>query len=411
MSKRAIILVPGFGKREQLEARGRLVESLTHYSDGYVTETAKGSDTADSNSVVIKATARDGTQPDLEVHVFEAYWGDLIPDWDQESPWARAKRGFALILYWAFGGLGRALLRRELPARTMGVMAAAGLLLLLWYLLALTVLFQALGPEVADVAKTTTEQVGQPTGVPGWLTAVLPDGWLTPERIASFGNLNQLPVIAFLIGLIGIGHIEKVANVAAFTKAYLKDEALGDASVGLRAKARHRVLPVLDQVYASDQNFDEVYVVAHSLGGAVAIDALAECGAELARTTLFTWGSAIGVMVQQEPLIEAEIRKFYHSPTRIRNWVDVVVPGDFMGSKVPIPKAEGTYEALPQLFPKTQMPPKPRGMMLQLNAQHEYYYRCEAAILMLLNSADNLPQPVALAGAVDGLPDLAAPAP
>jgi len=181
MSKRAIILVPGFGKREQLEARGRLVESLTHYSDGYVTETAKGSDTADSNSVVIKATARDGTQPDLEVHVFEAYWGDLIPDWDQESPWARAKRGFALILYWAFGGLGRALLRRELPARTMGVMAAAGLLLLLWYLLALTVLFQALGPEVADVAKTTTGQVGQPTGVPGWLTAVLPDGWLTPH--------------------------------------------------------------------------------------------------------------------------------------------------------------------------------------------------------------------------------------
>lgn len=407
MSKRAIILVPGFAKREQLEARDRLVESLTHYSDGYMTRTATGSDAADGNAVVIKATARGEPQRDLEVHVFEAYWGDLIPDWGRESPWARAKRGFALILYWVFGGLGRALWRRELPARTIGVMAVAGMLLLLWYLLALTVLFQALGPEVSETATAGVEQVGQGSGAPAWLTAILPDTWVSASWIAKLASLDQLPVIAFLIGLLGVGHIEKIANIAAFTKAYLKDDVLGDATVGLRAKARHRVLPILDQVYASDQNFDEVYVVAHSMGGAVAIDALAECGTDLARTTLFTWGSALGVMVQQEPLIEAEIRKFYQSPTRIRNWVDVVLPGDFMGSKVPIPKVEGSYQSLPQLFPTTLMPPKPKGMLLQPNTQHEFYYRCETAILMLLDSADSLPQPITATDAAGAFPDLA----
>lgn len=382
MTKRAVILVPGFGKQEQLEARDRLVDAMTHYSDGYNTSTEEGAESGGLQSTVVRATARQGAQDASEIHVFEAYWGDLIPDWGQESPWARVKRGLALIRYWAWGGMVRAMARQELPRRTIVVMMIAAVLLLLWYFLALTVLAQALAGSEAG-------------GSPEWVKSLVGFLGLTDEQIASWGALGSAPIVAFVVGFLGLGFIERIANVAAFTKAYLRDDIIGDGTIGLRAKARHRVLPVLDHVYDSDHGFDEVYVVAHSLGGAIAIDALAEYGDNLSRTTLFTWGSSIGVLVQQEPLIEQEIAKFYSADPRIRNWVDVVLPGDYMASTVPLPVLpDGT--TVPRLFPETVVPALPKGLGLSGAARHDFYYRSEDAILMLLKPAEDLPQPVSV---------------
>ena len=380
MTKRAVIIVPGFGKMEQLEARNRLVDAMTHYSDGFYTSTEEGADPGGLHSTVVRATARKGPQDELELHVFEAYWGDLIPDWSQESPWARVKRGLALIRYWAWGGMVRAMVRQELPARTIVVMMIAGLLLLLWYFLALTVLAQAFAGSDAG-------------GSPEWVTSLAGFLGFTKEDIASWGALGSAPIVVFMVGFLGLGFIESIANIAAFIKAYLRDDIIGDGSIGLRAKARHRVLPVLDHVYGGGQDFDEVYVVAHSLGGAIAIDALAEYGDNLSRTTLFTWGSLIGVLVQQEPLIEQEIAKFYSATPRIRNWVDVVLPGDYMASKVPLPVLPDGKSAA-RLFPETVVPILPKGLGLSGAARHDFYYRSEEAILMLLKPADELPQPV-----------------
>lgn len=39
--KRAIILVPGFSKRERMAARNQLVDAFAHYSEGYKITAAK----------------------------------------------------------------------------------------------------------------------------------------------------------------------------------------------------------------------------------------------------------------------------------------------------------------------------------------------------------------------------------
>ena len=63
---------------------------------------------------------------------------------------------------------------------------------------------------------------------------------------------------------------------------------------------------------------------AHSLGGAIAVDALAECGADLRRTTLHTWVAMMGLLSHQEVLVEREVAKIYATPVQINNWVDIV---------------------------------------------------------------------------------------
>lgn len=220
------------------------------------------------------------------------------------------------------------------------------------------------------------------------------------DQVQSWAKtITAWPISLFLISLLGLGWLESVVNVSAFTKAFLRDDVIGDGMVGLRAKSRKRVIEVLDHVHAQsgDKAYDEVYVVAHSLGGGIAVDAVAEYGDRLKNTTMITWGTALGALVQQEPLVEAEIRKFYTSETKIKNWVDVVFRSDYMGSKVPIPLREnrqaGQSRHMDVTFPKTIEPPVPSGHMPFSSIIHEGYYRSETAVLLLVQPAEDLPQP------------------
>ena len=387
MIRRAIILVPGFSKREQNSARDELVQSLLHYTDGWDCAVADAKKNEGQDVVYVTANARQGDAA-FCLGVYEAYWGDLVPDWSHESPWARFKRGTSLISYWVVGGIAKALIRRELPQRTMVAMVLTGLALLLWYVVVFLVLLKAIAdgtsPGTTELPKLLTD-ITDLIGVTDWLTT-------------TAGTIAAWPISVFLIGLLGLGWLERIVNISAFTKAYLRDDVIGEGTVGLRAKSRKRVLAVLDHVYErqGDDAYDEVYVVAHSLGGGIAVDALAEYGDRLGKTTLLTWGTAVGALVQQEPLIEAEIRKFYDTDKPIRNWVDVVFPGDFMGSKVPVPlraqRDKGGDRRVKQIFPDTVEPPLPRGYLPFSRAVHDGYYRCEDAVLMLVKPGEDLPQ-------------------
>lgn len=386
MTKRAIIFIPGFAKRERLNARDQLVDALQHYTDGWKTDTGPAGNALSSEAVHLTATSRQDPDITAEIDVYEAYWGDLIPDWSHESPLARFRRGWALILYWMVGGLARAVVRRELPARTMLALSASGLILLLWYAVVIAMLVKAFADgeqQLPELVRALTDAIGITDWMQGMLEAA-----------------GHWPLTLFLVGLVSMGVFEGVANISAFTKAYLRDEPIGDSTIGIRAKARQRVLNVLDTAAAAGDGtgYDEIHVVAHSLGGAIAVDALAEYGQDLGRIRLFTWGSSLGALCQQEPLIEAEIRKFYTAETRIANWVDVVFRWDYLGSKVPVPqRADAGMFAprrMPAIFPPTQEPALPRGEILGVWQVHDAYYRCEDAMLMLVAPVESLPQPV-----------------
>ncbi|MCR8549817.1 alpha/beta hydrolase [Salipiger sp. P9] len=383
MSRRAIILVPGFSRKERHQSRDRLVRALQHYTDGWRVEQTDEGDGPTTGAIGLTAAARAGGET-REIDVYEAYWGDLVPDWSNESPWARFKRGFFLIRYWLTGGVRGWLARGEAPPRAAWAMVIAAFLLILWWIVVAIFLMQAIGNGTITLPDSLT-QIPVVQTVWNCLT-----GWTATIGGSVFALI--------MLWIWSLGWLEQFSNISAYTKAYLRDEALGDDDVGLRAKARHRVLEVLDQVadVHGDKAYDEIYVVGHSLGGAIAVDALAECGDLLERVVLFTWGSALGMLAQQEPLVEQEIAKFYTSETRVRSWVDVVFPKDFMGSKVPVPRRFGKDGApgpsYDMLFPGAVAPTLPKGMhTLELTRIHEAYYRCETAVLMLVQPVTALP--------------------
>lgn len=169
--KRAVILVPGFSKREKLAARHQLINSIHSYSDGY--STTESDHPQDSEAVQITAHSRkDGF--DVTLDIYEAFWGDLIPDWGNESPWQRFKRGFSMIFYWGTGGLAKAVWHWRGPFKTLVALVISGLLLILWYLTVISVLVGAI--------------VNDPSTLPPALTALQPEG---SQWIQNFAGLIE----------------------------------------------------------------------------------------------------------------------------------------------------------------------------------------------------------------------------
>ncbi len=393
MEKRAIILVPGFAKREQLSARDQLVASLDHYSEGYETVVHEGAGVISGfNAATVQAKARKSDYA-VELHVYEAYWGDLVPDWSQEMPVSRFLRGTKLIVYWAFGGLWKSLLRRELPSRTAISLIIASLILLFWYFTVISLVFAAVSENASAIPPFVLDFLN-------WCKTVLESMGLDPIAWAMrFQTFLTWTPILFIIGFLTVGRMESLANAADYLKGYLRDDPFDGGLIGPQAKSRKRVVDALDYVYdCVDQDgtstYDQVYVVAHSLGGSIAVDALSEYGTRLKTTTLFTWGSAMGALVQQEPLVEQEIAKFYCSEPRIKNWVDVVLNSDMLASRVPIPKKPDERNRLKPctpIFPDPVVPPFPQGFGFRFGEIHNSYYRSEIAIQMLIAPSEELP--------------------
>lgn len=380
MTKRAILIVPGIKKNAQNEVRDALVDAVVAYSEGYAVDRS-GEDTSGGLGFVeVQAKNRETDAP-ITLHIYEAYWSDLIPDWSRETPWRRFKRGFLLTFYWLLGGLAKSFWRREWPSRILFALFISATILVLWYASVIAIFITSMKASFPDTILD--------------ISKLLPSLHLESDINSIVNQLSALPVVIFLVGLAGTGHLEEISNIYSFAKSYLQDTPLQATGVGLRGQTRCRVRAVLDHVTAKE--YDEIYVIGHSFGGAIAVDALAEYGHPLSRIVLLTWGSAMGVLVQQEPLIEREIEKFYTSPTQIANWVDVVFAGDFMGSKVPLPLSTQTKGKKTQarrhsrLFPETVTPKLPAGLIFSVERIHNGYFQCEEAILMLVAPMESLP--------------------
>lgn len=378
MTRRAIILVPGFKKREHQAARDQLVEAIKHYGSGYRVEPAPAPMIGGLTPAALTATNRSTDADVSELHVYEVFWGDLIQDWSNESPWARFKRGLYLIWYWVAGGFLRALLRFEFPARTALAMLIAAIMLLAWYLTVISVLLSTFG---------TAE-----SGLPAQLQTMVASYPVVGEVLGFIDSLKSVPLILFIMGLAALGGVEPLANMSSFVKDYLRDEPETDVDIGLRAKARTRLITMLDHVTRPEAGYDDVHVVAHSLGGAFAIDALADYGNALPRITLHTWGSALGLLVQQTEWVERKIEAIYRNEVSLHQWIDVVFPNDVLGSPRPLPRdshSESWRKArFDERFTPTIVPPRTRRAPFAYTRTHNAYFRCAPAIQQLLMPSD-----------------------
>ncbi|MEM6895743.1 MAG: alpha/beta hydrolase [Pseudomonadota bacterium] len=390
MPRRAIVLVPGFGRREQTEARSNLVEGIIAQAEGFTISQTNAN--AATNSRFATLDVLDDHSPfNTQIDVIEAYWGDLIPDWSNESNLRRFKRGTSLVIYWALGGLWGARKKPRFPPRTMLAIVIAAIFLVLWYLSVFAVVVTALAAGEIQMPGQLEQLFAIFGGGAGDGTATdAADGSETGPWQAVLSQVASFPVIVLLLGLAGAGGLEKISNVASYTKAYLLDEPTDNGIVGVRAKARQRVVDALREVFAQDNPaYDEVYVVCHSLGGAIAVDALAQFGAGREKVTLFTWGTAMGVLALQSDWVEDEIDTLITHTPSIAGWIDVVFRQDYMASVVPISPevAAGQHPGKPVVI----APKLPYGSSWNIDRVHEGYYVDQQAVKMLVKDRAQLP--------------------
>ena len=362
--KRAILLIPGLHKRERFEARDLLVTAIDHHAEHFKTRIEDAAtDEQAENYVRMFVSARSGEGAEHEISVYEAYWNDLAPDYTNETPWSRFLRATRLMGYWGVGGLASASF--GLPSRFRMLLVFAAVVLLLWYLSVVLVLLELI-VSGSDTA-----------AAPAWVAELMgPD---VAERVYGIvsGIADWWPM-AFLALLLGAGRMEVIANVADFAKSYLGDELSGETQIGLRTKMRKRAIDTLDHIFARN-DFDDVVIVAHSFGGPIAIDALAEFGPNLAKTYLFTWGTPMSLLIHQEPRIAEEIRKLQSAPEPLAGWTDVVITQDLIAGPMPL-LAELSPPAVTQLTATM-----PKGRLFRSVQTHEDYYRCQEAIEPLVD--------------------------
>jgi pimeloyl-ACP methyl ester carboxylesterase len=429
MTRRAILLVPGFSKQSKNKARDVLVEAIGHYSPGIETRSSEA-DVAQGNDFVtvtmqnMQVPADHAEASPREIDIYEAHWTDVLPDWNDETPFRRFWRALKVVIYWFLGSLPALLFKRRLrfAGWTNAALVGAGMILLIWLALAGAALYQDLGfvfeeftpaasgegggagADVQSDAGNDTdagEVNGEATGMEalvGWFAATRPGKLLG----AFFTLVVEHPFVSLVIMFFGMGGIERIANVASVLRAYLIDLPTKGEEMGIRAKMRKSVTDVLGQIFAkADEKhadsplYDEVFVVGHSMGGAICVDALADYGRDLERMTLFTWGSPLGVLSVQDAKVLETIARLYDADYRPANWIDIAFRRDLYGTPAPMPPlfdAEtGRETERPALYPETVRPTRPWGQLLRASQTHEDYYRCKEAILMLLKPSSALP--------------------
>ncbi|MGF1659040.1 MAG: hypothetical protein ACFCUS_06400 [Rubrimonas sp.] len=358
MIRRAVVVVPGYGKREQGAVRDQLCAAFEFHADGFARDFEP--DPVELNGFSARrltATERRPDAPAIRIDVHEAFWGDLIPAELPADPVRKVTRGFALLAYWFFGGVAKGLLR---PNYLGAALAASGALLLAWYASLALLAAKALASD--------------PSLAPGWLSGLVGADALS----GAVGWVQAQPWWTVLPGLLAGLQADRIAALAEFSKSYLTDAREGDAAAGVRARAKSRVERLLAQIYASPECYDEVFVVGHSMGAAIAIDALADWGADRARTHFHSWGAPMRVFCAQEPEMDAERAKLLAADPPLAGWTDVIARNDWVAGFTP-----GHREAFGEA--SSLVVRSPQGWWAGWNAStHEQYFRNPETLTRLI---------------------------
>lgn len=289
MASWALILVPGNHRKPRNTLREVLVANLAMSETMPMTMTA-----SDTDKAILAVTPSDTTGLPQTLDVCEASWSDLIPTPAEDQPIGRLFRGLSLLIYWlGYPRMWCAVFRYSFYI-AVGYLASAAMLVL-WLISLITIMAQAVGGDISPTAATGNGSgamvwVGQHVRAAAWLVAQLPQSWAATLTIL----IPLLPVMA-------------VADLAAFTRAYLRDAA-ADGITGLRARLRMRVQSGLAKALAAG-SYDRVIVGGHSFGSLIVTDLIAGWyrAADLEKISVVTVGSPGAVLAFCPDWLDQEI--------------------------------------------------------------------------------------------------------
>lgn len=240
----------------------------------------------------------------IRVDVAEIAWFDLKLATGQ-SLLERCATGFSLLWYWLLSPASWPAVR---TGRVTAVgLALAALGLVLWFLSLLAVGLDGLVQGLGAVFGAES----LPAWLPGAAKAVAPIGGLLLILLAW---ASGSPTFEALPG---------------FTRDWLRNAAA--QGVGLRQRTRMRVQARIDE--AREAGYGRIVVIAHSIGAAFLIDALAN--AEHAEDLeVVTLGAPVGFLAARHPPLGDALERLLgrRAPPA---WLDLHAPSDYLAGPVP----------------------------------------------------------------------------
>lgn len=381
LRKRAVLLVPGLSRAPQQTRAEALTDNLEAVVQKRHLTKGKPVTIAGMQGFTLTASDADTSAPD-EIHVFEAYWSDLLYSVSATSPWGKLWNGFELLLYWF---VHPANLKVGVFSKKMIGLALLGgaVLLIAWYMtIAMHVASAVSGDPSKDplndagtidierllpgTTLTVTDANGEeavvtvaeaeppagtaaaPRSTAEEIEEALADDWVS-GLIGSFIRMMQWiaerPWWGLLVLMLGFMKIDVIADTARSTKDYLLNRADPASEkgkeVGLRDKLRRRVIDRLTLVLDT-RGYGDVIVVGHSMGAVLAIDALREWPKtdDFTRLKLATVATPFSLFESRADDLRIERLALVGEDSPLKWWRDYNCDADYYGEPI-----EGHAEA------------------------------------------------------------------
>lgn len=290
------LVLPGLSHRRANEDRDIAAEALLAASGA-------GFRRAASPALRLPGAVGLAAEAGLRIDIAEITWFDLKSG-EPTGLLARLGEGFALLWYWLLSpaawlavGVGRT---------AAAGLALAALGLALWFLSILAVGLEGLLKVLPAILPGLV--------LPGWLAGA-------SAAAAALGGLMLL----LLASVSGAGGFEALPRV---TRDWLANG--GGPGIGLRQRLRVRVLGRIEE--ARDAGYGRIVIIAHSIGAALLVDALA-AATRLDDVDAVTLGAPVAFLAAREPSLGRSLARLMEQPPRA--WLDLHAPTDYLAGPVP----------------------------------------------------------------------------
>lgn len=253
------------------------------------------------------------------IDIYEVYWDDLVDRLSTKNVRQKFGRGLGMIFYW----LSRCWRIMRISPVFFIQTSIVLVLVLLWYFGIVVLVLSALGNQQDPTSLPSfLKNLSEP--VISWADGVGLQLWLTISALLALSPLS----------------VNLVTDFTDFLTSYLRDESI-KGKPPVRALLRNRVKQAVDNVN-SEGSYDRVIILAHSVGGLIATDFLADYRNQQGRPLPFiTWGSSLESSSTVTQWMKSEIKKCLDNPS-VERWDDFYSSQDWLCSKVPAP--DGRYQ-------------------------------------------------------------------
>lgn len=260
-----------------------------------------------------------------EIHIYEAFWLDIIAEEKLSNKDLRAKllEGSSLLIYWLFSSIWIAFF--EVPSLIIGLTTSLFALVFWYYGIILTV--------IKDVAEKDNI-FGQP------IPRDLPQ--YTDAIVQVLDNWTIFIFIGIVLSFVGGISLDKMIDQAYFIKRYLGNIR----GIALRNKIRSRLKKITDDIL---DNYDKVTILAHSFGSVVGTDFLADYRSQKTLNYIILGGN-LKLLSYRSTWIKEEISQCLNNQV-VSKWYDYYSKQDWLGAETPIPSISNSEKFESHEFP------------------------------------------------------------